>query len=320
MATKARAVSASVAQTSRSPQGIMGQIAALLTQPKTFFRSMPQGRHWLWIAGLVLAIFGFAASNQGQPDTTTDDASQSQGFNLTLLQDSTTTPTTNASAQPAATQSTTNNADTNTVLMSALQAASSVLIMWAGQVVLLCLIPMQKGHPPKVGHSLQIAVWASLPLALMLGLRQIYFAAGGTGGAVGLSLLLEKWDHYASLSSGAQRLLAAFMSNITVFWVWSLLLLYYGARHTLGGKYWVAALVIMIWIAAVPAVTVLVSDPVTTVSPRATTPGAVESQSDDETGTSSPAASQPFNMGGGFPSGGGEPPSGDGMPQGGGRP
>jgi hypothetical protein len=273
---------------------------------------MPQSRHWLWIAGLVLVIFGLAASNQAQSDTTTSDTSQTQGFDLTLLQENTAAQTTDVSTQAAATQTTDDSADTNTALMSALLAACGVLAMWAGQTMLLCLIPMLGGHRPRMGRSLQIAVWASLPLALMLGLRQIYFAAGGTGGAVGLSLLLEEWSGYAALSSGAQRLLAAFMSNISLFWLWNLLLLYCGARYTLGGKYWAATLVTLIWIAAAPAVTALVSEPVTTVSPRTTTL-TVEPLSTDESDSSS-TISQPFDMGGGFP--GGEPPAG-GMPPGG---
>jgi hypothetical protein len=204
-------------------------------------------------------------------------------------------------------------------LMSALQAACGVLAMWAGQAVLLCLIPMQSGHRPGIGRCLQVAIWASLPLALMLGLRQIYFAAGGTGGTVGLTLLLEKWEGYATLSSGAQRLLTAFVSNITVFWLWSLLLLYFGARYALGGKIWLVTLVIVIWIAAAPAVTALISEPVTTVSPRASTSVSVEPSSGDESESSS-TITQPMDMGGGFPSGGGQPPSGGMGPAGGGPP
>jgi hypothetical protein len=322
MATKARIMSAPLTQASRSPQGVFGQAAASLTQPKTFFRRMPQSRQWLLMAGLVLVIFGFAASNQAQSDTTSSDTPQTQGFDLTLLQGDTAAQTTNISTQATATPATdtvdtSEAADANTTLMSALLAACNVLAMWAGQVILLCVIPMLSGHPPRIGRSLQIAVWASLPLALMLALRQIYFAAGGTGGALGLSLLLEQWDGYAPLPSGAQRLLAAFMSNISVFWLWSLVLLYCGARYTLRGKYWSATLLIVIWVVAVPAVTALVGEPVTTVSPRTTTTQTTEPLSSDESGSSSTTA-QPIDMGGNFP-GGGQPPSG-GMPPGSGQP
>jgi hypothetical protein len=320
MATQVRSMSASPTHAARSSRGIFDQVAALLIQPKIFFRTLPQSRQWLWVAALVLVIFGFAASNQVKSDATSNDTAQSQGFDLTLLQADAAAQTTTVGTQSAATQ-TTGTADTNNALMSALLAACEVLVIWAGQVILLCVIPMLGGRPPRIGRSLQIAVWATLPLALMLVLRQIYFAAGGTGGAVGLSLLLEEWDGYATLPTGAQRLLAAFMSNISVFWLWSLLLLYCGARYALGGKYWSATLLIVIWMVAVPAVTALVSDPVTTVSPHTTTTQTAETSSGDESDSGSSTTIQ-GGMGGmmqgGFP--GGQPPSGGGggMPPGGG--
>jgi len=147
----------------------------------------------------------------------------------------------------------------------------------------------------------------------------VYFAAGGTGGAVGLSLLMEEWDGYADLSRGAQRLLEAFLSTVSLFWLWSLLLLYCGARYALNGRRWVAALVVLIWIVAVPSVTALVSEPVTTVSPRASTnTTSTSSSSDDSSSTTGTTVTQPMDMGGSFMGGsqmggqGGQPPSGGG--------
>ncbi len=309
MASKAQAIPAPVARVSRSSPGIIHQVATLLLQPRAFFRRMPQSRQWLWIAALILIIFGLAASNQVQSGTSTSTTTQDQGFNVAMLADDTAATTTTASTPTATTTTTdTGSTGTNTALMSALQAACGVLALWAGQAILLGLVPMQAGRRPKLGRNLQIAIWASLPLALMLGLRQIYFAAGGTGGTVGLALLLEKWSGYADLSSGAQRLLAALMSNISLFWLWSLVLLYCGARYTLGGKYWVATLLIAIWIAVVPAVTVLVSDPVTTVAPRTTTSDTTNTSSSDNSssGTSSTTTTSPM-----MDMGGGQPPSGN---------
>jgi hypothetical protein len=315
MATKERTMSAPLRTAPRTSQGLVGQMGTVLLQPRAFFRQTLYGRQWLWVASLILVIFGFTASNQmhaGTTSTSTNSStSQAQSFDLTLLQTGTGDQTTDTTTQPSAIQTTTDTADTNTMLMSALLAACGVLAMWGGQILLLSLVPMLNGHRPKIGRSLRIVVWASLPLALMLGLRQLYFAAGGTGGAVGLSLLLDEWDGYTALAPGAQRLLAAFLSNISLFWLWSLILLYCGARYGLNGKRWVAVLVVLVWITAVPTVTALVSEPVTTVAPRTTTSATTSSSSaSDSSSSGTTTITQPMDMGGGF-MGGGQPPSGN---------
>jgi hypothetical protein len=293
---------------SQPSQGIFGHLTALLIHPAAFFRRMPQNHQWLWVAVLVLVIFGLAASNQAQSDAAASDTQQTQGFDISLLQDD--TAQTSDTAATVTTQ-TTDSAVTNTTLMAALLAACGVLVMWAGQTVLLCLIPMLRNRPPNLARTLQIAVWASLPLALMLGLRQLYFAAGGTGGSTGLSLLLEQWDGYSALPSVAQSVLAIFMSNVSLFWLWSLALLYLGARYTLNGRRWSATLVLAMWIAAATIVPAVVSEPVTTTAPRTTT--AVEETDATSTDGASTSSSQSGPAGifpGGMPPDGGMPPGG----------
>ncbi|MCB9450236.1 MAG: YIP1 family protein [Anaerolineaceae bacterium] len=299
-----------------SSPGIIGQIVTLITQPVTFFHNLPQNRQWVWVAVLILIIFGFAASNQVQSETTASSTQTTSGFDLSLLQsDASATTSTSSSTQSTTSDST----DTNTLLMTALLAAGSILVMWGGQTILLCVIPMLRGYPPHIGRNLQIAVWASLPLALMLGLRQLYFAAGGAGGSTGLSLLLEQWDGYATLPEATQSVLAVFMSNVTVFWLWSLMLLYFGARHALNGRRWSVLLVLVIWVATASIVPALVSEPVTTIAPRGTTT-AVEQTSTSTTTNSTTTNSGQSGAGNTFPgdmSGGGMPPSGGGAPPGG---
>jgi hypothetical protein len=177
--------------------------------------------------------------------------------------------------------------------------------MWLGQAVLLSLVPMLRGFKPQFSRALQIAVWATIPLAIMLILRQIFFAAGGTGGMTGLSLLLTRWSGYASLPTLAQRVLATFMSNLSIFWVWGLLLLYFGAHEALRGRRWTAIVVIVMWIAVSTVVPALVAQPITSVVPRAS---ASQTTTTTATGTGStnrattPGAAQ-AQFGGGFAGG-----------------
>ena len=184
--------------------------------------------------------------------------------------------------------------------------------------MLLCLVPMLRSYPPNIARSLQIAVWASLPLALMLGLRQFCFAAGGTGGSTGLSLILEQWDVYGTLPEVVKRVLAVFMSNLTLFGLWSLLLLYFGARYALNGRRWSVILVLLMWIAAATVVPAMISEPVTTIAPRTTT--AVEQNDSSTTTDQTDSNASQGTTGGMFPGGGmpsgGMPPSGGGFPGG----
>jgi hypothetical protein len=45
----------------------------------------------------------------------------------------------------------------------------------------------------------------------------------------------------------AREALLAFASQLTIFWLWSMALLYQAARHSLGGARWMALLVVALW-------------------------------------------------------------------------
>jgi hypothetical protein len=340
MATVAQAQSMSIPRwgNRRSSPGIVGQVKTLVIHPKAFFESMPRTGHWLFVAALILFIAGFAASNQidqGQA-TAAPGSTQASGFNVGVLQAGSSASSTQAAgntgtanSQAAAAGSSTGAAasttqqtasvDANETLMAALLTACGVLVMWAGQTILLCWLTLLNGYSPNVGRSLQVAVWASLPLALMLILRQVNFAMGGTGGSVGLSVLLTQWSGYARLPVLAQRVLAVFMSNMTLFWLWNLALLYLGARYALDGQRLSVMLVVAIWIIAFSVVPALTSNPVTTVGPRTTASVSIQQQTSSTTTTST--ANQQSGFAGGMPGGGafpmgpgdgGAPPSGSG--------
>ena len=284
MATQIQRMPAPLALPNESSGGsIITQIVRLFIQPKAFFRHMPVGSHWLITLILVLAITGFTATAQIQSGTassttgtTTSASTQATSFNLTAL-NSTSSTTSSSAVAPSgtantttATTSTTATVSSDTTLMTELLAVCGVLVMWAGQTAALSLVTMLRGYAPQVGKCLQIAVWASLPLALMLVLRYAHFASGGSGGSLGLSLLLTNWSGYGQLPDIVQRILAVFTSNLTLFWLWNLLLIYLGARFALGGRRFGVAVVVAMWILAATIVPAFVSTPQTRTLPRQT--------------------------------------------------
>lgn len=167
-------------------------------------------------------------------------------------------------------------------LTIALLAMSVQILLWGGQAAVLSLVPMLGGHAPKFGRGLQIAVWASLPLALMLVLRAVSFATGGEGGSLGVSALLTQWDGFASLPELAQSVVTVFAANLTLFWLWSLVLMYFGARYALGGGRLAAALVIAMWIVGSTVGTALAGG-----IPTTSIPVTVEAVAEEDSDTAS---------------------------------
>jgi hypothetical protein len=223
----------------------------VLFQSGDFFRTFPapgQSRHWLWVAALVLALVGLGAvrydahSNAEAtaiPDPGFADSPATDEFGAFPPDGSMMLPESTAT-QPA------NISDTWTV---ALQASSSVIVEWFILALLLCEVSLLRFKMPHLGRNLQIAIWTSVPLALMAGLQLIYYAAGGTPGEPGLSGLLDELSGFNELAGIAQDLLRSFASRLTLFWLWSLVLIYIGARQALRGKQWAVVLMLAVWIA-----------------------------------------------------------------------
>lgn len=339
MAATAR-VMPQVSRVQHAPSsGLISQILAVFVQPKTFFENLPESRQWLIIAMFVLVITGIAAVNQVETTATssaTSNTTQGTSIDLSAFQQSTGDSTSSAGqttltgVQPpsfllgsgTSTATTSTSDDPDSLLISALLSACGVLAVWGGEALLLSLVTMLRGRAPNLGRSLQIAVWASLPLALMLILRLIYFSRGGTGGELGLSLLVQQWDGYSDLPEMAQRVLTVFASGLTLFWLWNIVLLYHGARFALNGRRLSALLVIAMWIAVSTVVPALAGSTVTAVAPRVTettTTSTDDSSTSTSTTSTTTTTFQQFggfdpSTSGGFPSGG--PPSG-GAPPGG---
>ena len=151
-----------------------------------------------------------------------------------------------------------------------------VILGWFVLTVILSEVTLFNGRVPSLGQNFQVAVWASIPFALMAGLQLIYYAAGGKAGDVGVSGLLAEWGGYSRLPDFWRNVILSLASRLTLFWLWSLILIYIGARNALRGKRWASALVVVVW------ATLLVVVPVIT--------GAVKAPEGDDTEMLSPDA------------------------------
>jgi hypothetical protein len=230
---------------------------AVLLQPVTFFRQMPNTRQWLFVALLILVLVGAAAVRRPSAESSVSggDVSAPPIFDPNApaidpsfggLVDPSIPPALPPDGQPVPGAANGGSAVAETTI-TALVAASGVLLAWAIQTLVLAEVSLLNGKAPNLGRNMQIAVWASVPLALMALVQLVYFALGGTP-AAGFSVLLRNWEAYTTLPPMTQALLNSLQSHLTIFWVWSLLLFYTGARQALRGKGWACVLAAIIWI------------------------------------------------------------------------
>jgi hypothetical protein len=233
------------------PRSLIGQIMAVLLQPGSFFNGLTASRQWLWVALLILALTGASAVRQvsliaaaANPDAggqvVVDPSMGGPGPGGI---DSGVPPDAGVpGAAPAP-------SDVNGTWTTALVAAGTIALGWVIQMILLCEVSLFRGRAPSLGQNLRIAVWASLPLALMAGLQLAYYAAGGSVGQTGLIGYVEHIPAYAEQSPFVRGLILSALSRATVFWLWSALLLYIGARYALGGNWLTSSLVVLMWAA-----------------------------------------------------------------------
>jgi hypothetical protein len=192
------------------------RLSTLIFQPGSFFRSLPalsSTRHWLWAAVFILSLTGLTAIER----RVLSEAAALSG-------------------------------DTASTWTTALLAAANIILMWLIQMVLLCEVSLFNGFRPQWGRNLQIAIWSSLPLGLMAALQFLYFRGGGSFTGPELAGLLAESPGFAEVPEVAQDLLLSLASQLTLFWIWQLALLYLGARHGLNGKWWSSLLVVTLWV------------------------------------------------------------------------
>lgn len=258
---------------SQRPRGLVSQIVTVIVRPGEFFHSLTlhwASRQWVLIGALVLILVGLSAvkyQTASQASTGGGDAalggdlsgasidpfggggggaSIDGGFDTGIPSGG--VPTAGgASAEPSATDRWT----------SALIAGSNVLLAWFILAVLLGLVPLMNGRAPRFGNTLQVAVWASVPLGLMAALQMVYFLLGGTAGGAGLSGLLTEWSRYDTLSEPVQKVAMSAAGRLTLFAVWALVLAYIGGRRALRGRWWVVLPVVLAWAAIIVVLPVL---------------------------------------------------------------
>lgn len=242
------------------PRGIINSLQTVLLQPGAFFRTLPalsDTRQWVLVAALVLALVGFSAIRQrelregGDSSIPTDvgiptdiGVPSDGGFGGVPIDGGFGGPP--PGVEPGAGVSA--EADTSATWTTGIIAASGVVLGWLLLLPLLAIASLLRGRSPQFGKNWQIAIWASLPLGLMAALQLIYFSNGGQLGGSGVSGLLIELPELRTWSPLAQNLALSLGSHVTLFWLWSLALVYGGARHALGGRIWAAGIVLLLWV------------------------------------------------------------------------
>jgi hypothetical protein len=245
------------------PRSLWGQIWMALFQPAQFFRTLPvidNNRQWFWAGFIILGLIGLSAVQQASNTASDLNAIQVPvdvvqppggfGEDFGGLPDGGVGIPPPGGAAPAA-----SNISSNWT--TALIAASGIVLGWFIQTLLLAEVSLLKGFAPRLGRNFQVAVWASLPLGLMAVLQLLYSAAGGTVGGAGLSGLIPELPGYENLPSFFQLALLSLATQLTLFWLWNLALIYVGARRALNGKWWSSLLVVVAWVLVIVLVPIL---------------------------------------------------------------
>ncbi|MBZ0295339.1 MAG: YIP1 family protein [Anaerolineae bacterium] len=236
-------------------RSLTGHVSLLLFQPGAFFRLLPPlhaNRQWLWIAVIALALTGLYAVRTAAPSAETGDPvsmpvdtgsfdAPGGGFDPGFIPDAGPPPDIGLPSAGG-------GVDVATNWSTALVAAAGLVVQWLALGVILGEVSLFNGLRPQFGKNLQIAIWASVPLALMTLLQLIYISAGGSVGAPGIAGLLSDWDGFAGLSPLMRDILWSLFATVTLFWLWSLTLVYIGARQALHGKRWAVLITLIGWV------------------------------------------------------------------------
>jgi hypothetical protein len=250
------------------PRGVVGQVWAGLLQPGQFYRTIPplaDTRTWLWAAVLILALISISAVRQeslrngggdagsgflpspidpglgGAPIPSDPFGGGGGGIGGDLFGGG------GVPVDPGLGGGGGGGGSVTGTWTTALITSAGIILGWLILSILLSEITLFNGRAPRLGLNLQVAIWSSLPLALMAALQLIYFAAGGQPGAAGISGFLDDWAWYNSQPEFVRNVIFSLASNTTLFWVWSLVLIYVGGRNTLRGKHFAIALVVIAW-------------------------------------------------------------------------
>ncbi len=257
------------------PRNLVSQLTTVTLQPVYFFRTLPRiddTRQWLWAAILIIALSAFSTMRHaelvnGTSQPPVDAAPVDFGGPVPDGEfggvpgglpggDLGGFPPGGLPTAPS-TDGVDAGASTSESWTTVATVGAQYLLNWVILALLLIEASLLSGRAPRLGTNFQIAIWSSIPLALMAALQLIYFASGGRVGAPGISALLLEWPGFAERSPTEQALLFSAASVLTLFWLWSLYLIYFGARFALSGRRIPALLVVISWIAIVIVVPVV---------------------------------------------------------------
>jgi hypothetical protein len=266
------------------PRGVITQVVTVALQPTYFFRTLPNvadTRQWFWVAGLILILIGLSAVRQESlksndtnpalfvPPPVENTAPINPGGNVTggfpgsIPGGPGSVPPPETAAPPV---------DITSTWTTALISGSHIILGWFVLTILLCEVSLFNGVSPSLSQNMQIAIWTTVPLGIMAGLQLVYFADGGALRESGLAGLLNYWEGYKQLPTFVQSLLISLTSRLTIFWLWTLVLIYIGARNALRGKRWAVALVVIGWViilTVAPVLTGVIAAPEQAASPSA---------------------------------------------------
>lgn len=256
------------------PRSLWSQVWTVALQPNAFFQALPQtqssSRQWFWVALLILALTGFSAVRQealrGGSTTTPDfsappvtdfgDPFSGGGSSSDLSGLPGPIPGGDTGGLPTPSQPS-GSGDTASTWVTALISGSHIILGWAILSILLCEVSLFNGVRPNLGQNIQIAIWTTVPLGIMAGLQLVYYAAGGQPGTDGIAGLLPLWSGYDQQPQFLRSLLLSLTSRGTLFWLWSLMLIYIAARTALQGKHWAIIPVVLAWVVILSVVPVL---------------------------------------------------------------
>lgn len=222
----------------------------LILQPALFFRTLSASRSQLWVATAILILGVIGASAVRQQALGGADSSFTASSDSGL------------------------SSDISATWTPALIATSKVIANWLFLSLLLLIVSLSKGAAPRYGQNVRLVVWASVPLGIMAALQLLYYASGGSPGKEGLSGLMRALPDFAALPAVSQGILTRLGGYLTLFSLWTVLLVYLGARNVLKGSRLVVAFVIVLWGAwlvmapvALSSLTTHTSGPLPTVVP-----------------------------------------------------
>jgi hypothetical protein len=218
----------------KQPRGLLGQIRLAIIQPRTFFSTLASStsQNWFLVAILILGAVGASAIRQ----------QELANPNATIGSPSVQLPDSPESGVPA---------DVSMTWRPALLASSRIVLNWLFLSAVLMIVPLSRGVRPQFGANLRMVIWAYLPLGLMAILQLFFYATGGQPGNPGLSGMVKAPSASSSLPMISTELLRSAAQHLTIFNLWTICLVYLGARHMLKGSSILIIVLIVLWCASI---------------------------------------------------------------------